>query len=62
MTAETRAGDSGENFCEECRGPAVGTATPKEVMDAPERPWHLCARCHRSLQGMRRVGALRRYE
>jgi hypothetical protein len=47
--------------CNECGAPADGEATAKELMDAPERPWVLCVRCHRSLQGMRRVGALRRY-
>lgn len=47
--------------CDECAAPAAGTATAKELMDAPERPWNLCERCWRSLSGMRRVGPLRRF-
>jgi len=48
--------------CEECREPAAGEATARELMDTPETAWILCVRCHRSLAGMRRVGALRRFK
>lgn len=60
MTAETRVGDADPGRCDECGAPADGVATAKEHMDAPERPWPLCTRCHRSLTGMKRVGPLRR--